>query len=581
MKIKLLFFSFSISLSLLLMIFSPACRQKAEEKQALLHVEQTEQTPEKDVKKLQVKREIKELMIATSPGDGQNIRYLGQAIYVYFSREVKPNDFSFTINPDPGGWEASWGKKGRLVSLGHTNPFMPAVRYELEVAVKSEKARKIIHFTAYGLSSLHMIDEDEKRGVLDLDTAWLYRFQALFEPEQLPPNYRSPTSLHCGTMVMRDFQNVKGRLRPSTIEKLKPYLVRPTHPESVFARRLMEEMAAVPEGGFSLVPNAFAQQQRPTKDIPSWNAVKSFAYPIKVWSPKSMQKAQAVLNVIEDKAMYYNFSKLLGKEPLSDEKEKDEHGMPDNGGDGSLDIYLVPPARVDYCEGKCFPIHGGKTTPAWILIKQNLTGDDLVAALAHELFHAFQFAFDLHEDRWWMEGTAVWAEDYIDHDMDTEQEYLDGVFFGPAHRLITLTEEDEYHEYSIYLFPYYLGSKFGDEKIAEVWKSCENKNALDAVDHTLSEGIDECFKRFALLNFDIGPYKGSYVDAKGPLELYDYHRASHCFLHQEGEESLNFPLPPLSATYVMAENLCDPDQTPFIRFGLEDFARNNKRIGQT
>lgn len=573
MKLKTIFFSSCIFMILFLTMILPACKKKSEEAQA--RSKEAEQAAEKDIRKARVRRETKGLIIKTNPQDGQTIRNLEQAIQVYFSKEVKPDDFSFTVDPDPGEWEASW-KEGRFVSLQHQAPFMPAVQYELEIVIKSKKISRIIHFKVYGPSSLYMIGEDEEKGLLDLDTAWIYRLQALFTPEELPLKYQSHTPLYCGTVVMRDFQLIRAKLKPSTIEKLKPYIVRPTHAESVFARRIVEKTGAAPQANFSLIPGVYAGQERPTKSIPNWKAVKSFAYPIKVWSPVSMKRAQAALNIIEDKAMYYNFSKLLGKEPLSDEKEKDDQGRSDNGGDGNLDIYLVPPAKVDYDNGECVSIHGGKTTPAWILINQNLSGDDLVATLAHEIFHAFQFAFDQHEDDWWLEGTAVWAEDYIDRAMDTEQEYLEGVFFGPAHRLVTLTEEDGYHEYSIYLFPYYLSCKFGNDKIAEIWKSCENDDALDAVDNAVSEGMDECFKNFALLNFDLGPYEGSYVDARGPLELYDYHGASYCFLHLEGEESLNFPLQPLSATYVLVENLCDPAQTPYIRFGLEDFARNNK-----
>ncbi|MFN2543836.1 MAG: MXAN_6640 family putative metalloprotease [Actinomycetota bacterium] len=60
--------------------------------------------------------------------------------------------------------------------------------------------------------------------------------------------------------------------------------------------------------------------------------------------------------------------------------------------------------------------------------KQFSTGANGVAALqvtfAHEFFHAVQFGYDVFEDRWLMEGTAVWMEDQVFDDVNDNLQYL-------------------------------------------------------------------------------------------------------------------------------------------------------------
>lgn len=492
-----------------------------------------------------------ELAITTNALDGRSVLRLDQPIHVCFSHRITPEDFSFRVTPDPGGWEVQWDKTGRHAVLGHKNPFTAGVAHQLELRLKSAKRKERIDFTPYGPSSLKLIAEGEKSSALDFDTAWTYRLRAILQPDSLPARFRSPTPIPCGTAAIGDFQQVEQRLRRSTRDALDPLRVRPTHPDSIY------------------------------NVIPRWYPRKSRAYPITVWSAVSYAKAEAVVAVIEQRAMYYSFLELLGKEPLSDANEVDGQGNPDHGGDGNLDIYLVPIGA----DGALFATRpGSRTSPVWILIDHNLSGKELGTALAHELFHAFQYAFDALEDQWWKEATAVWAQDYVGPQWNTEQRWLRHVFLETAHRMETLTMangREEYfgaHEYGIYLFPYYLSKKQGgDRVIADIWRACEGgTQSLEAIDKVVAGGLDKCFKEFAKLNSDVGPYRGSYRDTNGPLRLYPLHREEPLTLYPP--EKLVWPvdLPPLSAVYLSVENMVDRDQTPFIRIDLSDFAKNPK-----
>jgi hypothetical protein len=50
--------------------------------------------------------------------------------------------------------------------------------------------------------------------------------------------------------------------------------------------------------------------------------------------------------------------------------------------------------------------------------------ENLQVTAAHEFFHAVQFAYDVNEDLWFMEGTAAWIEDELYDDVDDNRQYL-------------------------------------------------------------------------------------------------------------------------------------------------------------
>jgi hypothetical protein len=69
--------------------------------------------------------------------------------------------------------------------------------------------------------------------------------------------------------------------------------------------------------------------------------------------------------------------------------------------------------------------------------------------------------------------------------------------------LKTITLEEDSHEYGIYIFPYYLSTKYNDKKIGDIWKVCGGDlQALDAVEEVLEGNFRDVFKEFALLNYD-------------------------------------------------------------------------------
>jgi hypothetical protein len=585
-------------LCVVLIISVFGCKKKSEDVAAANEEAVEEATKEKSTKETTAEREEPEdaelspdegkFVISTSPKDGQFIRGLERPIFVSFSREVTEENFSYSVNPDPGGWSVAW-KKGRHVVLSHANPFEPGVSYEMEVAVESEDAKMSVRFTAYGSSSLERIDKDEENGVLDLDTAWTYRLQRLYEPSKLPEKYQSPTPVKCGTWLVKKFQNIKTELNPETIQAMRPYFVRPSHPESVFTRSVKELKAATTATKVSTFASISLPQEgdRPTDILidPNWDGFESTKFPITVWTTLGREAAKEAISLIDDENMWSEFEGLLGVTPPSDLNEKNEDGSANNGIDGDLDIYLVPasPYMVDTSDqgredvfGWCISTRDSKKTPTYILVDQSLSGDDLCATLAHELFHSFQAAIDFNERDWWIEGTAVWAEDVINEFGNTEQEYLAEAFISEDNLLETITSEEGDHAYGIYIFPFYLSSRHGDKMIGSMWKSCESKDDIEAIDDVLNGKFDEVFKKFVLVNFfDNAPYVESYDEILG---TYIHHMDHEIHLDSNNQpEPQVFEIPPLSAKYISVNNSdqFDPEKTPLVRFDLSPLKAND------
>ncbi|MDH7513660.1 MAG: DUF6055 domain-containing protein [Clostridiales bacterium] len=534
------------------------------------------------------KSELEARVVFTSPRDGGTVWNLRQPLVARFSRQMNPGDFSFTVTPDPGGWEVSWEERGKSVFLTHAQPFRPGASYTWNIEIRSPNQSKLaqaVSFTAFGPSSLDLIEEGERSGKLDLDKAWTYRFCALMTPHKLPAEYRSPTPIPSGTSVIIGYRQIENKLKHETRQEIKPYLMRPSDPGSIY-REWIQASWPSPISSFGLLYAGTASLQenkRPEdeRSMPKWYAAKAKELPVKVLSPTSMKAAQTALNWIKNHAMYEKFKNLLGVEPLSDAGEKYADGTPNEGGDGDLDIYLVPAdpylnSPGGAALGMCVGFRGGQKTPCYILIQERLSGKTLAATLAHELFHAFQLAIDAEESTWWMESTAVWAEDFVGPDWNVEQDYLPEAFDIEKSLLKPLTSEDGLHEYGIYLFPYYLSTKFGNDVIGRIWKACETQEVLDAVEASFGlGGLGEGWKEFSRLTMDIEPEKGVFLDTNGPLEIYCHHFDKRVWLEPDQKEiPVDFSLEPLSAIYIRVVNLLDPQKTPHVRFDLGPMASN-------
>jgi hypothetical protein len=433
-------------------------------------------------------------------------------------------------------------------------------------------------------NALEKIAAAEKAGRIDLDQAWTYKMQALVDQGKLPEEYRSPERIRCGSPVLKGLAVVRARLKPETLASLRPYLVRPTDPASIFASRIP---ARVTRGLAPTAPGMlFAQEPnppRPTGDLSmgNWVGVGCHSAPITVWSPIGQKAAEDAVAVIDGRKLWSEILKIMPEKPLSDMDAVDGEGKPDQGIDGDLDIYLVPASAIDQdgsAEGWCLRIGSEQRVPTWIMVAQDLSGKKLAATLSHELFHSFQCAIDQFEEIWWDEATATWAEEYIDSVWNTEHEFVPDAFDNGKFLLKTLNSEEGNHPYGAYIFPFYLAGRFKDAFIGQIWSDCSVKgpNALNAIEAKLSGArfeFKKAWKEFALMNYDDSKEYGRKYDET--LDTFICHWEDRVVLTDKSQ-ARSIELPPLSVFYFDVENRgIDPEKFPAVHFDLKQLEKES------
>jgi len=118
---------------------------------------------------------------------------------------------------------------------------------------------------------------------------------------------------------------------------------------------------------------------------------------------------------------------FMGRAPLPDNGDLSD---PDNPND-KLDVFLrnLQPQRIyGYCAADG-PSNASQV-PAFCVLDDDYVGYGTPptkarqVTAAHEFFHAIQFSWDIGEDLWFMEGTAVWMEDYVYDSVNDNYQYL-------------------------------------------------------------------------------------------------------------------------------------------------------------
>lgn len=106
---------------------------------------------------------------------------------------------------------------------------------------------------------------------------------------------------------------------------------------------------------------------------------------------------------------------------------------PNNGGDAKLDIYLAnltDQGLYGYCTSDDPNADGNLKVSAYCVVDNDFIGyplpplPSLQVTVAHEFFHAVQFAYEAAEDAWFMESTAAWIEDEIYDSVNDNMNYI-------------------------------------------------------------------------------------------------------------------------------------------------------------
>lgn len=133
---------------------------------------------------------------------------------------------------------------------------------------------------------------------------------------------------------------------------------------------------------------------------------------------------------------------------------------------GQVDIYLADLGSQGIY-GYCTTDQPGSTYNRWAYcvidnnyaeFPVNTPTENLQVTLAHEYFHAVQFAYDAFEDGWIMEATATWAEEQLFDAVDDNRQYLASGQLGNPYR--PLDYYGEFAQYGNWVFFQYLSERW-------------------------------------------------------------------------------------------------------------------------
>jgi uncharacterized repeat protein (TIGR01451 family) len=78
-------------------------------------------------------------IVDTAPVSGVVGVAVDAAVVITFSEAIEAGAFDYGVSPDPGGWLASWGSGGSIVTLAH-NPFAHRTNYSVTITNASDLA---------------------------------------------------------------------------------------------------------------------------------------------------------------------------------------------------------------------------------------------------------------------------------------------------------------------------------------------------------------------------------------------------------------------------------------------------------
>ncbi|HEX6148350.1 MXAN_6640 family putative metalloprotease, partial [Nocardioides sp.] len=294
------------------------------------------------------------------------------------------------------------------------------------------------------------------------------------------------------TMALRDLALAMEELPPADQERARAFFARPTDPggddldEDVIVEYLDGEGAPLC-GDVICVHYA----NGPDSDAPPSTDDDDNGYPDVV--DATLATAESVHNTYRQ-AGY---------------RRPDPDGMQGDDTD-KIDVYLADTGEFGglygYCAADDWSDDPPKNRAAFCVIDEDFDADQFPShtssenrqvTLAHEYFHAVQFAYDFREDRWIMEATATWAEEQLYDAVDDNHQYLtDSQISTPW---APLDAYADFHHYGNWVFFEYLSQRWRTRQgpmpkiVLDVWKrmsgrpGAPDQYSTQAIQHVLNQ----------------------------------------------------------------------------------------------
>lgn len=191
--------------------------------------------------------------------------------------------------------------------------------------------------------------------------------------------------------------------------------------------------------------------------------------------------------------------------------------VPLDDGDGRFDVYIQQlGTRGVY--GQTWPEKlPDSVTAAYLTVDNNYTDriyatrglDGLHVTVAHEFFHAVQFAYNARKLSWWHEATATWMEDVAYDDVNDYFQYTRFVLESPAVSLDWQPSLADGHQYGACVYVHYLDQTFGRRTVRQTWEGLGKRNSTVYDIRTLDPvmpagGFSETLAGYVISNYFTG-----------------------------------------------------------------------------
>jgi hypothetical protein len=180
------------------------------------------------------------------------------------------------------------------------------------------------------------------------------------------------------------------------------------------------------------------------------------------------------------------------------------------GGSDQTDIYVdsLPQGLYGYCtvdDDVQQPGPGRYDVPAFCVVDNDYAGfptntpvENLQVTLAHEYFHATQFAYDVADDGYAMEATAAWVEDEVYDNIDDNVQYLSDSPITDRKR--SIDKFGGFFHYGVWIYFRYLSEKFPGETgtlptiVRDLWEAADSSKGAKK-DKYFTQGMAQVLKK--------------------------------------------------------------------------------------
>ncbi len=405
-------------------------------------------------------------------------------------------------------------------------------------ALVSPPHRTRRHLEGTALTSTDLIDRAEAAQEIDRETAVIYRVYAIVGDARLPVAYRGSDGAAFESLYLMEVAAGWDTYSPATQAALQPFLIPPAYTGS-WANPAPVGVTSLETGPCSSRSPLWQYADGPRGKVRVW-----------YWVPDDPLGTRAFALANEaDTVIWPKITDFMGTHaPLSD-------GLSlCSGGDARLDIYLTDIGRSITAPAGFW---GGGTTCSNTPVYINLNRAESKETLAHEIFHAFQFAFPIAGGAcatspaywWWTEGSAQWIIDKVYPPSKAEQHVALHVIYHPERSFDIPVDP---HIYSTYLLPFYVYRKTGSAAFVKVaWEACAGMDAVGAVDLALAGGWEDAWPELSLHNWNTNPvddYRKWDGLSESPVKV-DLPTVVGLGGAADKEFTIPFDLPKLSTTY--------------------------------